>query len=104
LVEIIPAIWYKVNSILWIRQGKDAMAMGNVTGAMAFQGSVLPAIGIFLTPWTLNLTVTASSIITLLAGFWMYLLVLRKIKMTPAKLIINGILYLTFVTIVLANI
>ena len=104
IVPIATELPEKVNSILWIRQGKDTMAIGNVTGAMVFQGSILPAIGIFLTPWTLNLTVTASCIITLLAGAWMYLFVVRKIKMTPPRLIVNGILYLAFVTIVLVNI
>ncbi|MEK6726658.1 MAG: sodium:calcium antiporter [Deltaproteobacteria bacterium] len=104
IVPIATELPEKVNSILWIRQGKDTMAVGNITGAMVFQGSVLPAIGIFLTPWTLNLTVTASSVITLLAAVWLYIFAVRKIQMTPPKLIINGILYVTFVTIVLVNI
>ncbi|MBI4745978.1 MAG: sodium:calcium antiporter [Deltaproteobacteria bacterium] len=104
IVPIATELPEKVNSILWIRQGKDTMAIGNITGAMVFQGSILPAIGIFLTPWTLNLTVTASSVITLLAAVWLYIFAARKIRMTPLKLIINGILYVTFVTIVLMNI
>lgn len=104
IVPIATELPEKVNSILWIRQGKDTMAVGNITGAMVFQGSILPAIGIFLTPWTLNLTVSASSIITLLAGAWMYVFALRKMKLTPPRLIVNGILYITFVAIVLVNI
>ncbi len=104
IVPIATELPEKVNSILWIRQRKDTMAIGNITGAMVFQGSILPAIGIFLTPWTLNLTVTASSIVTILAGAWMYLLVLRKIRMTLLTLIPCGILYVTFVTIVLMSI
>ncbi len=104
IVPIATELPEKVNSILWTRQGKDTMAVGNITGAMVFQGSILPAIGIFLTPWTLNLTVTASSVITLLAAVWLYIFAVRKIQMTPPRLIINGILYVTFVTIVLVNI
>lgn len=104
IVPIATELPEKVNSILWTRQGKDTMAVGNITGAMVFQGSILPAIGIFLTPWTLNLTVTASSVITLLAAVWLYVFAARKIQMTPPRLIINGILYVTFVTIVLVNI
>ena len=42
----------KVNSILWIRRGRDTMAFGNITGAMVFQGSLLPALGIALTEWS----------------------------------------------------
>ena len=44
----------KFNSIMWIRQGKDTLALGNITGAMVFQACILPAIGILLTPWELT--------------------------------------------------
>jgi cation:H+ antiporter len=30
----------KFNSILWVRQGKDTLAMGNITGAMVFQSAI----------------------------------------------------------------
>ena len=80
------------------------MAVGNITGAMVFQGSLLPAIGIFLTPWTINLTVMASSIVTLIAGIYLYILTVKKIKITFPMLIANGILYILFVTIVLAGV
>lgn len=104
LVPIATELPEKINSITWIRAGKDTIAIGNITGAMVFQGSLLPAIGIFLTPWTTNLTVTASSIVTILAGTWMYILVRKKAKMTPPMFIINGLLYLSFVIVVLTYI
>ena len=103
IVPIATELPEKVNSITWIRQGKDTIAVGNITGAMVFQGSLLPAIGIFLTPWTTNITVTTSSVITLLASGWIYLLVAKKIKITPPLLIVNGILYSLFIVIVLAR-
>lgn len=103
IVPIATELPEKVNSITWIRQGKDTMAVGNITGAMVFQGSILPAIGIFLTPWTTNLTVTTSSVITLLASGWIYLLIAIKIKITPLLLIANGILYSLFLIIILAR-
>jgi len=40
-----------VNSFLWLRRGKDTLAFANITGAMVFQGTLLPALGILLTPW-----------------------------------------------------
>lgn len=103
IVPIATELPEKVNSIIWIRQGKDTLAIGNIIGAMVFQGSLLPAIGIFLTPWTINLTVTTSSVITLLAGGWIYLLIARKMKLTPKLLIVNGVFYISFVIIVLAS-
>ena len=33
----------KFNSVLWVRNGKDTLAMGNITGAMVFQ-SCIPAV------------------------------------------------------------
>ena len=34
----------KFNSVIWVRQGKDTLAMGNITGAMVFQ-STIPTVG-----------------------------------------------------------
>ncbi len=42
------------NSVIWIRRGRDTLALGNVTGAMAFQASVVPALGMLVTRWQLS--------------------------------------------------
>ena len=44
----------KANSILWIRGGKDALALGNITGAMVFQATIPVAVGIAFTDWRLD--------------------------------------------------
>jgi len=44
----------KVNSFFWVREGKDALALGNVTGAMVFQSMVPVGIGLLFTDWELN--------------------------------------------------
>ena len=41
----------KFNSVLWVRTGKDTLAMGNITGAMVFQACFPTAIGILFTSW-----------------------------------------------------
>ena len=38
----------KFNSLIWVRQNKDTLAMGNITGAMVFQSCIPTAIGIIL--------------------------------------------------------
>lgn len=43
----------QINSVLWIRQGKDALAFGNITGAMVLQCTLLVAVGMAFTPWRL---------------------------------------------------
>jgi|GEM_PF-3660809 len=50
IIPIATELPEKVNSILWVRRDKDTLAFGNITGAMVFQGTLLPAIGIMLPP------------------------------------------------------
>jgi cation:H+ antiporter len=44
----------KANSFLWTREGKDTLALGNVTGAMVFQSTLPVALGLALTDWALS--------------------------------------------------
>jgi cation:H+ antiporter len=44
----------KVNSFFWVREGKDALALGNITGAMVFQSMIPVGIGLIFTDWDLN--------------------------------------------------
>lgn len=41
----------KANSIFWVREGKDTLAVGNVTGAMVFQSTLPVAVGLLFTDW-----------------------------------------------------
>ncbi|MBW7957204.1 MAG: sodium:calcium antiporter [Deltaproteobacteria bacterium] len=103
IIPVATELPEKVNSIIWVRKGKDTMALGNITGAMVFQGTLLPAIGIFLTPWTVNLTVVASSALTITAGIWLYFIAMRVKRIAPWLFIVNGALYMAFVYIVLVT-
>lgn len=85
----------KVNSMLWIRRGKDTLAFGNVTGAMVFQGSLLPALGILLTPWDGRREVVAVLVLTLTASTWVFLLS-RRGALRPYHLIFNGLCYVAY--------
>jgi len=44
----------KVNSFFWVREGKDALALGNISGAMVFQSMIPVGIGLIFTDWDLN--------------------------------------------------
>src|SRR5918994_3421263 len=44
----------KANSFFWVREGKDALALGNITGAMVFQSTLPVAIGLAFTDWDLD--------------------------------------------------
>jgi cation:H+ antiporter len=44
----------KVNSFFWVREGKDSLALGNITGAMVFQSVIPVGIGLLFTDWDLS--------------------------------------------------
>jgi len=50
----------KVNSFFWVREGKDSLALGNITGAMVFQSMVPVGIGLIFTAWELTWTALLS--------------------------------------------
>lgn len=50
----------KVNSFFWVREGKDSLALGNITGAMVFQSMVPVGIGLIFTDWDLTWTAVLS--------------------------------------------
>jgi cation:H+ antiporter len=101
IVPVATELPEKVNSILWIRRHKDTLAFGNITGAMVFQGTMLPAIGILLTPWAPQKEVLAGVIITLIAAAWLRFMLLRG-QLRVWHLAINGALYVTYLTIALS--
>ncbi len=101
IIPIATELPEKVNSILWIRKGKDTLAFGNITGAMVFQGTLLPAIGIMLTPWAPRQEVLWGILITLFAAFWLrYLMAKGGIKVW--HLLVNGGMYVTYLIIALS--
>jgi cation:H+ antiporter len=101
IVPIATELPEKVNSILWIRKHKDTLAFGNITGAMVFQGTLLPAIGIMLTPWVPQREVLAGIVITLVAAVWLRLMLARG-QLRVWHLGVNGALYATYLAIALA--
>jgi cation:H+ antiporter len=58
----------KLNSVLWIRRDKDTLAVGNITGAMAFQSTVPIAFGLAVTDWDLDRYAVAAGVAGLAGG------------------------------------
>jgi cation:H+ antiporter len=102
IIPIATELPEKVNSILWIRRGKDTLAFGNITGAMVFQGTLLPAIGIMLTPWQPRIEVLTGVLITLIAAAWLRFNA-RSAGLPVWTLLINGSLYVTFLVVTLTR-
>jgi cation:H+ antiporter len=62
----------KVNSFFWVREGKDSLALGNVTGAMVFQSTIPVGIGLLFTDWSLTTNASISIVLGLAGGFLAY--------------------------------
>ena len=100
IIPIATELPEKFNSILWIRRHKDTMAFGNITGAMVFQGTLLPAIGITLTPWTPRPEVLAGIVIALVGALWLRFMISYG-QLRVWHVLVNGSLYVLFIAIAL---
>jgi cation:H+ antiporter len=96
VVPIATELPEKVNSILWIRRRKDTLAFGNITGAMVFQGTLLPALGIILTPWEPRKEIILLFVITLISVFWIRFLISRT-TLKVWHVICCGFLFLIYI-------
>jgi cation:H+ antiporter len=67
---------------------------------MVFQGTLLPAIGIMLTPWTPQIEVLAGVVITFVAALWLRLMHTRG-QLRVWHLGVNGAMYILYLIIVL---
>lgn len=92
-----------INSIIWIKNNKDDLAMANVLGGIVFQSMIPTSIGIAFTPWVLNSDILLNAIIIIVfsAIFTLTTLSLNKIKLIP--LLFGGIFYFGYLTYIILN-
>ena len=103
IIPIATELPEKINSILWVRRGKDTLAFGNISGAMVFQGTLLPAIGILLTPWQPRIEVLTGVLVTLGAALWLRINAQRGGGLPIWVLMLNGVLYAAYLGITLSR-
>jgi cation:H+ antiporter len=86
----------KFNSVIWLRENKDTLALGNITGAMVFQSTIPVSVGILFTPWNLGFLSTLSAVFALISGAVFIGFLLRKGPLRGFYLLGAGILYAAF--------
>ncbi|HVC07396.1 MAG TPA: hypothetical protein VND98_07430 [Solirubrobacterales bacterium] len=93
----------KVNSFFWIREGKDSLALGNITGAMVFQSTIPVGIGLIFTGWALSANATLSVALGLAGGFLAYQCLHRRGRFTTPAIVAWFVLYATFIFVVVLS-
>jgi cation:H+ antiporter len=84
-----------LNAVIWVRQGKTALALGNISGAMMIQATVPSALGLFFTPWMLGPPLLWGAAVTLAAIVAMWVL-LKRHALTAGRLFAMAALYAAF--------
>ena len=86
----------KINSVLWVRDGKDTLALGNITGAMVFQSTVPVTLGVLFTDWELEPLDLFSAALALLSGGFVYVTLRRSRSLHASYLMVCGAFYAAF--------
>ncbi len=95
----------KFNSLIWVRQGKDTLAMGNITGAMVFQSAIPTVVALVLagSAWHID----DDSLIAFLSAGMAFLAVAaifgpmwRRARLDGRSLLVGGVVYLVYLGIV----
>ena len=87
----------KFNSVLWLRENKDTLAVGNITGAMVFQSTIPVSIGILFTPWQLDFLSSLAAVFAILSGIVFLGFLLRRAPLRAFVMLGAGSLYIVFV-------
>jgi len=95
----------KFNSIIWIRQGKDTLAMGNITGAMVFQSAIPTSVALIFAPATWvagpgSYLAFTSAGIAFLASAAIFLPMVRSGRLRGRGLLVGGLFYVAYLVIV----
>jgi len=66
-----------VNALIWVRQGKERLALANISGAMMIQATIPSALAIFATPWMFDAPLVVSGALTAAAIVYLWWLFRR---------------------------
>jgi cation:H+ antiporter len=99
----------KFNSVIWVRMGKDTLAMGNITGAMVFQATIPTVVALVFAPhvWVAapgSYIAFASAGIAFLSSAFVFIPMARSGQLRGRGLLIGGVFYLAYLSLVIAAI
>ena len=83
----------KINSVIWVGQGKDTLALGNITGAMVFQSCFPVVFGMLFTEWDLRGATLVSAACALASAILVLAWVKVRKSINPFVLCLGGAFY-----------
>jgi cation:H+ antiporter len=87
----------KANSFFWVRDAKDSLALGNITGAMVFQSTIPIAFGLALTEWDLDKFALVSAGLGLAGGLLAYWALRLRDRFEPLAIALWSGLFAAFI-------
>jgi cation:H+ antiporter len=90
----------KANSFFWVRQGKDSLALGNITGAMVFQSTIPIAFGLAFAEWDLDDFAVVSAALGLAGGAVAYWALRLRGRFEPLPIVLWTALFGAFLVYV----
>ena len=96
----------KFNSIIWVRGGKDTLAMGNITGAMVFQSCIPTVVALLFasSTWVVSedsYVAFASAAIAFVASAVIFIPMARRGYLRGRSLLVGGAFYLVYLGLVI---
>ncbi|MFL5722996.1 MAG: sodium:calcium antiporter [Chloroflexota bacterium] len=96
----------KFNSIIWVRGGKDTLAMGNITGAMVFQSCIPTVVALIFasSTWVVSedsLVAFASAGIAFVSSAVIFIPMARRGYLSGRSLLVGGVFYLVYLALVI---
>ena len=93
----------KANSFFWVREGKDSLALGNITGEMVFQSTLPVAIGLSFTAWELDTYAILAACLALAGGLVAIITLQIRRRFSGRAIALWVLLYGTFAAYVVAT-
>lgn len=87
-----------LNAIIWVRKGKTALALGNLSGSMVIQATVPTGLGIIFTSWHLQGPLLLAAAATALCVTYLLVLFATR-RVTPVRLAAAGGFYALFAVV-----
>lgn len=86
-----------INSLIWVKNNKDDLAIFNVEGAIVFQAIIPMSIGIILTPFTPTKAIILNVILVIITSIVFILKTIINKKVNYISLLMCGIAYFLFI-------